>query len=118
MPKSHRAIRWHDGVRWRAKTFVTMEDAEDHLRGIGRKRRRGQDVTVSDLTLRDVVDDYLDRGASRWSPNTSATYGSIRDRTLDNAMGRRRVTDLTAPIMQRWIDELARHYSPVRLELI
>lgn len=109
--------RWHDGTKWRAKTFATEEQAEDHLRQLGRKRRRGH-VPDSDLTVLDAVNDYLARGASRWKPNTAATYGSIRDRVIDPTIGSRRLMDLTPRIMQQWIDELATQYAPARVEMI
>jgi integrase len=110
--------RWHDGTRWRSKTFLVDDDAYDHLRKIGARKRRGKDVSVSDLTVLDVVDDYLDRGTHRWKPNTRATYGSIRDGVINGPMGRRRVADLTPRIVQHWIDQLADQYAPARVEMI
>lgn len=110
--------RWHDGERWRAKTFRVMEDAEDHLRDIGRKKRRREYVPDAEYTLLDVVDDYLERGASRWKPNTVATYTTIRDTVIDDAIGRQLVTELDPRRMQRWIDGLSRTYSPSRIDVI
>ena len=96
--------RWHDGDRWRAKTFADEDDAYDHLRAQGRKRRRGQSTAVSDLTVAELLDDYLDRGRHRWTANTVATYRLIVARHIVPHLGGVRIVDLTPAQVQRWID--------------
>lgn len=111
--------RWHDGSKWRAKTFRTEADAEDHLYEIGRKKRRRMFVPDEDYTLLDVVDDYLERGASRWRSATLRSYQTIRDRYLaGQTIGGKRIEALTPRMMQRWIDDLARTRSSSRLSVI
>lgn len=108
--------RWHDGARWRAKTFSTLDDAEDHLRTIGRKRRAGHSVAVSDLTVRELVEGYIDRGRRRWSTNTVATYSLLLRQQIVPSLGSVRIVDLTPVRVQRWIDALAGEVSAAVVE--
>lgn len=103
--------RWHDGARWRAKTFPDLDAAEDHLRDVGRRRRRGLDVAVSDLTVDELVADYLARGQHRWAANTLATYRLLARRQIGPGLGRVRVAELTAVRVQRWLDRLTGQVS-------
>lgn len=98
--------RWHDGTRWRAKTFATADDAEDHLRGIGRRKRGGRYAPETDLTVAELVAAYLDRGRHRWTANTVATYTLLAERQIGPHLGRVRVTELTPARVQRWLDDL------------
>lgn len=98
--------RWFDGTSWRAKTFATADDAEDHLRGIGRRKRGGRYAPETDLTVAELVAAYLDRGAHRWTANTVATYTLLAERQIGPHLGRVRVTELTPARVQRWLDDL------------
>lgn len=99
--------RWHDGERWRAKTFADPDDAEDHLRAIGRRKRRGTYTAETALTVAELVDAYLERGRQRWSTNTVATYRLLARRQIGPNLGSIRATELTPARVQRWIDTLA-----------
>lgn len=98
--------RWHDGLSWRSKTFGNVEDAEDHLRTIGRSKRTGTYSPDSDLNVSQVVDEYLERGKSRWSAVTYAGYRQITRAHIDKRIGHVRISDLTSSQVQRWIGSL------------
>jgi integrase len=110
--------RWNDGTRWRARTFPTQDEAEDHLRTIGRAKRSGRYTPDDGLTFLQSVDDYLARGRSRWRESTYRSYLTIRDRVIDTPIGTRRLTELTPRTMQYWIDDLSRTFAPARVEVI
>lgn len=110
--------RYHDGDRVRSRTFATLDEAEDHLRGIGRAKRSGRYVPTAEWTVAEVVSDYLERGRDRWKPNTYATYQTILHQVIVPSIGKDRVTELTARRCQHWIDGLTRTYSPARIEII
>jgi integrase len=96
--------RWFDGTRWRAKTFATADEAEDHLRGIGRRKRGGRYAPETDLTVAELVAAYLDRGAHRWTANTVATYALLLRTQIAPWLGSARATELTPARVQAWLD--------------
>ncbi|HEU0164618.1 MAG TPA: tyrosine-type recombinase/integrase [Thermomicrobiales bacterium] len=104
--------RWKDGPKMRAKTFRgetlehAWEQAEDHLRQIARDRRDGRYTSPSDLTIKQLLEEYRDRGATRWSMNTQATYGQLVTTHIVPHLGSRRIIDLTPRMVQLWIDGL------------
>lgn len=100
--------RWHDGDRWRGKTFPTVEEAEDHLRSIGRAKRRGDYSPDSPMTVAELLAVYIERGARRWSANTVATYTLIAERYIGPHIGKKRVVTVTPPQVQAWLDRLTR----------
>lgn len=110
--------RWHDGERVRGKTFATIDAAEDHLRTIGKARRRGDYTPESELTVAEFVDEYIGRGERRWSPNTTANYRQIARSIIGPALGRKRVTEVTPRMVQGFVDDLGKQYSPRRVEVI
>lgn len=107
--------RWHDGERWRARTFASNDDAEDHLRLIGRSKRSGSYVSDSELTIADLVAEHLERGRVRWSSNTVATYTTIAANQIVPMIGDLKVVDATPRRMQRWIDDLGHSFGPSRI---
>jgi len=106
--------RWLDNGTHRAKTFrrdsieEAMDAAEDHLRKIARDRRDGRYVSPSSLTVRHIVEEYAERGASRWSTNTQATYGLIIRKQIVPHLGNTKIVDLTPRTVQLWIDRLGK----------
>lgn len=98
--------RWWDGQRQRAKTFASRDAAEDWLRSVSRERRDGRYTAPSELTVRQLMTDWLARGAGNWSSSTTATYRQRTERHVLPALGSLRVTALTTPRMQHWVDGL------------
>ncbi len=103
--------RWQEGTKWRSKTFGTIEDAEDHLRTVGRLKRSGRYSPASQMTVKEAVIEYLERGKRRWSSNTYASYEQVAETRLYPHLGKRKVVELTPHDVQRWIDNLASRYS-------
>jgi integrase len=102
---------WHERdssgrMRPRAATFGTIEEAEDHLRTIARAQRSGTYAPESQLTLSELLDEYLARGKSRWSSNTYASYASICKDRIPKGLGKSRVVEITPRQLQRWLDTL------------
>lgn len=106
--------RWLDNGKHRAKTFradtldAAWDVAEDFLRKIARDRRDGRYVSPSSLTVRHIVEEYAERGASRWSTNTQATYGLIIRKQIIPFLGNGRIIDLTPRAVQLWVDRLGK----------
>jgi integrase len=98
--------RWNDGSRWRARTFPTQDEAEDHLRTIGRSKRSGRYTPESDATVGELVAEYIARGAHRWSTNTVATYRLLARQQISPHLGTVRIVDLTPRRVQTWLDRL------------
>ena len=62
----------------------------------------------SALTVRHIVAEYAERGASRWSTNTQATYGLIIKKQILPHLGTTKIVELTPRTVQLWIDRLGK----------
>lgn len=93
---------------WRSKSFHTSDDAEDHLRTVGRAKRDGRYTPESRITVADAVAEYIERGRDRWTANTIASYGQVARSHITPHIGTLRVATLTTSQVQGWIDTLAR----------
>ena len=97
----------------RAKSFPTAEAAGDYLRSMGRDKRAGRYVAETQLTVAEMIAEYMARSAGRWKPNTYETYRIYRDRLIIPEFGARKIVDLTPHQIQLWVDRLAaRKLSP------
>jgi integrase len=54
----------------------------------------------------DLVNQYLERGESRWEPNTDATYCQRTRGCIERQLGSVRVRDLDTARVQHWVDHL------------
>lgn len=101
--------RQPDGTRKRrARTFHSLDEAEDHLRKLFRDKRDGRYVPPSEATVADLIGDWLTRGRSRWTPSTQATYRQRAETHVLPELGHLRAETLTTPRIQRWIDGMIR----------
>lgn len=100
--------RWREGRSWRSKTFGTVDDAEDHLRRVGRAKRSGLYTPESRLTVDECLSSYMDRGKQRWKANTWNTYGGVIKFHIRPYIGTIRMVELTPWRVQQWIDDLMR----------
>lgn len=112
--------RWPEDGRYPSKTFrvgegedaeaIALDKAETHVREMmsPARWRPGRYVAPSDLTVIDVVNQYLVRGESRWSPNTYATYCQRTRGCIEQQVGKVRIRDLDTARVQHWIDEMYR----------
>jgi integrase len=104
--------RWPENGRWRARTFPTEDDAIDFLTDMARHKRRGTYVAPSQLTVGDVLDEFLNRPSQRVSESTLFTYRARAETMIRPYLGERRITELRTIDVQRWIDRLASDYAP------
>jgi len=95
-----------DGRR-KSRTFATRQQAEAHLLDVSSGKRRRSYVDPSQMTLGEAADDWLERGAGRWSGGTYATYRQRIEKHLLPVLGRQKVVDLTTHRLQAWADRLA-----------
>lgn len=103
---------------WGGKTFpdtdAGRDAATDHLRAVARLKRDDRYVPSSQLTVREVVEQYLERDESRWKPATYATYRQRAERLIYPGLGTVRVEALTTAQVQHWIDHARRAGSGAR----
>lgn len=101
--------RWTelDGSR-HARRFDTADEANDFLRERWRDRRDGRSVTSADLTVADILRDWLERSRDDWEPTTYAGYRRIVDQRIIPAVGHLRIATLDTARLQQWIDEMRR----------
>lgn len=114
--------RWKDGSKWKSKTFGEVEEAEDHLRSVRRRKHAGTYEPESRLTVAVLVDEYLTRGRGRGkkplSPNSIANYRTIQKNIIDPAIGHRIAATLRPRDMRLFMDRLESEYSPSRVVVI
>lgn len=95
--------RWiDDNGRHRGRTFDTIWEAEDHLREQYRKRQRGHAVSVSDLTVSGLIEEFLERAETRLSERTILNYRQRHEHMIEPHMGSRRIVTLETMDVQRW----------------
>jgi integrase len=100
----------------KGKTFHSLDDAEDHLRAIGRAKRTGRYAPPAELTVAELIADYLDRARHRVTDRTLLTYRTRADTTILPQLGTKRITALQPIDLQRWIDDLVRQgYAPATI---
>lgn len=100
-----------DGV-WRqvSRTFDTLEAAQTHLRGIAQAKREGRYRGPSQVTVLELVTDYIERAgdSGRISERTVLTYRARAASMIAPTIGKRKL-DTIAPLdVQRWIDGLVK----------
>lgn len=92
------------GVKRPSKTFATRDLAEDHLRTVFRAMRDQTYDPGCQVTIRQVIDGYLIRGAAEWKPHTLATYRTIAKNHLYREFGEIMADQLKTAHIQHWID--------------
>lgn len=98
--------RWYEGDVRKSKSFLTKEDADDFLRARRRAKRRGQALPPVGMTVSEIIEDWLTRGAHDWKPATVATYGQRYRRHIKDRFGATRAEQLTTYQVQQWVDQL------------
>lgn len=115
---------WHEGrQRWIASTTTgydgrgkritrsaagrTKTEAKNKLRVMLRDQEDGIKTPISGVTVRQAVDDWLTYGLPRRSAATVTKYRGLSDTHIVPLLGARRLVDLTAPEVDRWLAVLA-----------
>lgn len=116
--------RWwdHSGIQPRqlAKSFTTRDEAEDKLRTVGRAKADGSYASPSEMTISQLVDEYIDRARARITDRTALTYQKRKQTMIDPAIGMRKVVDIKPLDVQRWVDSLGRNakYKPSTIHAV
>src|SRR6478736_6488330 len=124
LPRGAGSISFNKGAwegRWRGKgappeTFrhadymVVYEDMLSRWK----RRQAGQYVAPAELTIRDLVETYIDRriAYNKWAPSTIHMNQRIARLHIYPHIGNLRLLSVDAPRLQHWIDQLARTLKP------
>lgn len=76
------------------------------------KERKNKFPEVEDMTVHEAIDRYLVVKRSVLSPSTIRGYEGLQRNYFSGDLGRRRLRDLTSPIIQVWISDLSARLSP------
>lgn len=101
--------------KWLSQTFDSEADAEAWIQRLIHTVRIGPDQSrhFTHWTVAQWVEQYITRGASRWSGATESVYRQRLSSHLRTGIGQEKVIALTTMQVQRWVDGLvSRKYSP------
>ena len=97
----------------------TKTDAKNKLRSLLREHEDGLTVTAAqNYTVADAVRDWLTFGLSGRSASTTANYQTIADTHIIAPLGARRLRDLSADDVDRWLVAESRKVSTRTLRLM
>ena len=102
----------------RKASGTTKTAAKAKLREILRDHAEGLTVTQSADTVEDAVRDWLAYGLAGRSPATVANYTTIAEARIVAPLGRRRLRDLSAEDVDRWLRAQADEVSTRTLRLM
>ncbi|WP_222131192.1 hypothetical protein [Pseudonocardia sp. C8] len=102
----------------RKASGTTKTAAKAKLREILRERENGTPVTTGKYTVGDAVHDWLAYGLTGRSPATMSNYATIAEKHIDGQLGARKLRDLTADDVDRWLRTEARSVSTRTLRLM
>jgi integrase len=97
-------IRWRDGDVTRSRAVADEDEAERELLKVRQGKRRGTYVAPVRLTVRELVEQYLERATTRLSPNTLGEYERYLTKVIGPELGDVLVQRLTTAKVQHWID--------------
>ncbi len=102
----------------RKASGTTKTDAKNKLKEMLRDHDDGVAVAPSNYTVAEAVRDWLTYGLTNLSPSTVATYTTIAETRIVAALGRRKLRDLSADDVDRWLRVQAREVSTRTLRLM
>lgn len=100
--------RWIDQGQRHSRMFDTADEANDYLRERYRNRRDGRTLTRAELTVADLIRDWLERGQDDWQPSTCATHRRYAELHVIPEIGHIRADALDTLRVQQWIDRMRR----------
>ena len=94
-------------------TFDTQEEARQYLIDLDKRQRLGRYIAPADLTVGELIDQYLDRGElyDTWRPVTLHRHRLTARLHLIPALGHLRVQSVTRARLQHWLDGMARQHG-------
>jgi integrase len=96
----------------------TKTEAKNKLRNMLRDHEDGLTVKANNYTVTDAVRDWLSYGLAGRSPSTVANYRIIAERRIIPRLGARRLRDLSAEDVDRWLRSEAQEVSTRTLRLM
>ncbi len=108
-PSGKRIVKRASGPTKTEARARLRELVRDHEDGLTATARRGYTVT-------DAVTDWLEHGLSARDPNTIAARRSLAKHHVIPALGARKLTELSAEDVDRWLAERARTLSTRTLQ--
>lgn len=102
----------------RKASGTTKTAAKDKLKELLRDHDDGVAATPSSYTVTDAVRDWLAYGLADRSAATIANYRTIAETRIVAPLGRRRLRDLSAEDVDRWLRAQARDVSTRTLRLM
>lgn len=87
-------------------TFADRDEANEFVRAKARQRRSGHYISDDDITVRDLIEQWLERGHGEWSSNTYATYCLRTSKHVLPSLGVLSARNLHRTRVQHWLDGL------------
>lgn len=94
-------------------TFDTQEEARQYLIDLDKRQRLGRYISPADLTVGELIDQYLDRGElyGTWKPVTLHRHRLTARLHIKPELGHLRVQSVTRARLQHWLDGMARQHG-------
>jgi integrase len=102
----------------RKASGITKTDAKDKLKNLLRDREDGVAAAPTGYTVTDAVRDWLAYGLADRSAGTVANYTTIAETRIVVPLGRRKLRDLSAEDVDRWLRAQAGEVSTRTLRLM
>lgn len=124
LPRGAGTIYWNKGKwegRWRGKGAPpdTFRDADymtvySEMNARHQRRQQGFYVAPADLTIRDLVETYIERriAYNKWKPSTINLHQRNARLHIYPLIGHLRLLSVDETRLQHWIDQLARTLKP------
>lgn len=105
--------RWVEGDARPVLRFAAEQDAEDFLDDRWKRLMRGHYVAPAELTVRDLVQQYIDRRVAyrKWAPATINLNQRMAATHIYPPIGDLRILAVDPSRLQQWIDQLAQSLS-------
>lgn len=124
LPRGAGSIRWAKGA-WEGRWFEqdgsrpTLRDTDyykvyEELLGRWKRKQLGQYVAPAEMTIRDLVESYIERRIAyrKWKPATINAYRRIAKNYIYPYIGDVRLLAADPPRLQHWVDRLAGKLQP------
>lgn len=99
-------VRWTDDAGRHSRTFATEAEARTFLAELDLAQMRGTYQTPTDVTVDDVLQEYLRRSHARVQPSTYRSWSDLIRLHVPASVKRRRVVEMDHRAWQRWVDSL------------
>ena len=95
-------------------TFDSQEEARQYLIDLDKRQRLGRYIAPADLTVGELIDQYLDRGElyDTWRPVTLHRHRLTARLHIKPELVHLRVQSVTRARLQQWMDTMARDHGP------